>query len=223
MAPIRIGIIGLSAEATGTGWAAMAHLPYLLKSPQYKIVALCNRTVENAQAAIKAFDLGSSTKAYGSPDDLAKDPDVDLVVVNTRVDLHAKVLLPSIKAGKDVFCEWPLDGNFENVKEMVETAKQSGGRTIVGLQGRASPIAKKIKQIIEEGRIGKVLSSTLYGATVNGGAEESKMAAYLTDRKVGGNMLTIHFGHSEFFLYIVPVLRLRTNAFNQLSTRYSMY
>lgn len=200
MALIRVAIVGLSAAATGSGWAASAHLPYLLKSPHYKIVALCNTSLEKAEAAIKAYNLDPQTKAYGSPEDLAKDPDVDLVVANTRVDLHGRVLLPSIKAGKDVFSEWPMDSNEAKAKVMLETARQSGSKTIVGLQGRANPVVQKLKQIIEEGRIGKVLSSTIYGSTTNGGAEESAKVRYITQREVGGNILTIHFGHSKSLL-----------------------
>jgi predicted dehydrogenase len=197
MSPICVAIIGLSAAATGTGWAASAHLPYLLKSPHYKIVALCNRSLENAHAAIKAYDLGPETKAYGSPEDLAKDPDVDLVVANTRVDLHGKVLLPSIKAGKNVFSEWPMDSNEAKAKVMLDAARQSGSKTIVGLQGRANPVVQKLKQVIEEGRIGKVLSSTFYGCTTNGGMEESAKVKYTTQREIGGNILTVHFVHSK--------------------------
>jgi predicted dehydrogenase len=70
------------------GWAASAYLPYLKKSSLYKIVALCDSPLENAKVAIKAFDLPPETQAYGSPEELPEDPYVDLVVGNTRVDLH---------------------------------------------------------------------------------------------------------------------------------------
>jgi len=119
------------------------------------------------------------------------------VVVNTRVDLHAKVLLPSIRKGKDVFCEWPLDRNEAVAREILEAAREGGGKTVVGLQGRFNPVVNKVKCLIEEGRIGKVLSSTLVGMTGNSGADESVKVRYMNERKVGGNILTIHFGHSE--------------------------
>src|ERR1700712_4315373 len=106
MSSIRVGIIGLSAAATGTNWAATAHLPFLLKSPHYTITALCNSSVEAAKKAIVAYELPDTTKAYGNPEDIANDPEVDLVVANTRVDKHAEVLLASLKRGKDVFSEW---------------------------------------------------------------------------------------------------------------------
>jgi predicted dehydrogenase len=64
MAPIRIGFLGLSPGQ----WAATAHLPYLqsVKS-KFEIVAVCNSSVESAQASIKALKLSETTRAYGNP------------------------------------------------------------------------------------------------------------------------------------------------------------
>jgi predicted dehydrogenase len=193
---IRVGLIGLSASATGTGWAGVAHLPYLLNTPYFKITALLNSSIENSKKAIQAYNLPAETKAYDKPEDLASDPEVDLVVANVRVDRHAQVLLPSIMAGKDVYCEWPLDKNGEVARSMAEAAKVSGGRTIVGLQARFSPTVQKVKQLVESGRIGRPLSSTIIGAAGSGGLAEPANVEYTVNRKIGGNILSIHFGHS---------------------------
>lgn len=198
---VRVGLIGLSSSATGFGWAAAAHLPYLLNSPYFRITALLNSSIENSRKAIDAYHLPADTKAYENPDDLANDPDVDLVVASVRVDRHAQVLLPSILAGKDVFCEWPLDKNAEIAKTMTEAAKKGGGRTIVGLQARLSPVIQTVKKLVESGRIGRPLSSTIIGAAEHGGAEEPAHGEYLTDRQIGGNMLTIHFGHGMYIVF----------------------
>jgi predicted dehydrogenase len=136
MAPIRIAIIGLSVNAA-TNWASAAHLPYLLSSvgkSRYEIVAVCNSTLESAKLAIQAYNLPSGTRAYGSPEDLAADPDVQLVVVSTRVDRHYETALPSVRAGKDVYVEWPLAENTVRARELVELARERGGKTAVGLQ-----------------------------------------------------------------------------------------
>ena len=74
MAPTRIGLIGLSA---GVSWAVWAHPPYLKDTTKYTIAALCNSSVGNA---IKVHGLPPTTKAYGYPQDLADDPEIDLVV-----------------------------------------------------------------------------------------------------------------------------------------------
>ncbi|CAI6094813.1 unnamed protein product [Clonostachys chloroleuca] len=198
MAPIRIGIVGLSASAK-TSWAANAHLPYLL-SPRgqshYKIVALLNSSVEAAKKSIKHFNLPPETKAYGDPQALADDGDVDLVVVNTRVDVHHQTALPSAKAGKNVYVEWPLAQDAKHVDELVQAARQGGGRTLVGLQGRVAPPVEKLRELIQSGRIGKVLNSEVVAA---GGLNDRERAPqslkYFLQRSVGGNVYTIGFGH----------------------------
>ena len=136
MVPIRVAIIGLSANAI-TDWASRAHLPYFL-SPvgraRFEIIALLNSDVASAKRSIKMFNLPRETRAYGSPEDLAADPDVQLVVCSTRVDKHYDTTLPSVKAGKDVFVEWPLAENAVRAGELAKAAKEAGGKTMVGLQ-----------------------------------------------------------------------------------------
>ena len=78
MAPIRVGIIGLSKTAK-TSWAGSAHFPYLMASNgKYEIKALCNSSVVSARKAIDDFNLPPTTKAYGNPQDLANDKEVRL-------------------------------------------------------------------------------------------------------------------------------------------------
>jgi predicted dehydrogenase len=71
-AKIRVALIGLNAPppgtATGTNWAAGGHLPYLLSSDKYELVALQNSSTARAAEAIKAYNLDASTKAYGTPE-----------------------------------------------------------------------------------------------------------------------------------------------------------
>jgi predicted dehydrogenase len=202
MAPIRVGIIGLASatgEVTaspGDGWAASAHLPYLVKSPHYEVVALCNTSIESAKTAVKRHNLPASTKTYGSPEDLANDPNVDLVVCSVRVDRHYKVIKPALEKGKDVFVEWPLGANLQEAEEMAAIAEKSGSKTMVGLQGRASPQVQKVRELLKSGRIGDLLSSTVT-ADAGGmlGPVEPPGIDYLAKKAVGGNMLTILFGH----------------------------
>ncbi|KFH47418.1 Galactose/lactose metabolism regulatory protein-like protein [Hapsidospora chrysogenum ATCC 11550] len=198
MAPIRTAIIGLSSSAK-TAWASAAHLPYLLSTrgrEKYTIVALCNSSVDAAKQAITTYNLPAETKAYGDPQSLADDPDIDLVVCCTRVDVHHPTILPSVKAGKHVFVEWPLAQDVKHATELADASKASGSKTILGLQGRLSPPVVRVREILEQGRIGKVLSSELLAA---GGTIDREILppglAYFADRAVGGNIYTIGFGH----------------------------
>ncbi|KAH8681266.1 hypothetical protein BX600DRAFT_16789 [Xylariales sp. PMI_506] len=198
MTPIPTAIIGLSTKAI-TSWASRAHIPYLL-SPEgrakYRIVALCNSSVEAAESAVAAYGLPSETRTYSSPEDLARDQDVRFVVCCTRVDKHFETVVECVKAGKDAYVEWPLAHNATKASELAQLAKENGGSTVVGLQGWFAPSVVKVKELLSSGRIGKVLSSDVRAA--GGSLDRVTLPAglkYFTERKFGGNPFTIGFGH----------------------------
>ena len=200
MPPIRLGIIGLSAKST-SNWAAAAHLGYLLSprgKSQYTIVALCNSSTDAAHAAIKKFQLGSHTRAYGDPKDLAQDSDIDLVVCSTRVDKHYDTIKPSIAAGKAVFVEWPLASNILQVRELSSRVKNQNIRSVIGLQGAVTAPINMLREILKQGRIGKVLSSEVIARGGLGTYEAiPESLRYFTQKKIGGNVMTISFGHRK--------------------------
>jgi predicted dehydrogenase len=195
-----------------------AHLPYLLKSPHYEITALCNTSVKSAEIAIKRHGLPPSIKAYGDPEDIAKDPNVDLVVCCVRVDRHHQLMMPSLKAGKAAFVEWPLASNLQQAEEMLAAAQKSGSKTIMGLQSRASPTIQKIKNLVETKVIGEVLSSNLTFAIDMPGDSHPTALDYTAEKKVGGNMFTVFGGHLiDSVLYVLGGL---DHLSAQLSTRW---
>ena len=211
MAPTKIGLIGLSTTSKATNWAVLAHLPYLL-SPQgkssYEIIALCNSSVESAQRSVKHFNLSPSITTYGSAKDLATNPDVELVVNVTGVESHYEVLLPVLKAGKNVYTELPLASNITQMQRLVSLADEKGVKTIFGLQGQAHPAIQKVKEMIAEDKIGKPLSTTLI-ATTGLPLDKPLPIAFkmLAERKAGGNLATIWFLHSKPLYLASPLSR----------------
>jgi len=125
---------------------------------------------------------------------------VDLVVCSTRVDRHFYPIKASIEAGKAIFVEWPLEASLSLAREMTDLAKKNNIPTIVGLQGSFGPEVGKLKQVIESGRIGEVVSSSWMANLGNAGGRERKAVRYFIDRKVGGNVMSIGVGHSMEFL-----------------------
>lgn len=193
MAPIRVGILGLSTKPSA--WATLAHYPYLKSSEHYKIVAVCNSSLQSSQAAIEHFGL-KDAKAYDSHEALAKDPDVDMYVVSTRADTHFAVAKPALLAGKSIYVEWPLAANAAQAKEMASLAKEKGCRTIVGLQGRVAPSVLAVKAILNSNRLGDIHSVDYQGSTnVWQDNAAGERYHYFMDRRVGGNLLTIYGGH----------------------------
>ena len=208
MAPIRVGFIGLSKG----GWARNAHLPYLKASPDYEILALCNSSVESAQEAIKLYELPSTVKAYGDPEslfpfapfpvpsfshmtELAADPNIDLVVCSVRVDRHLPTIGPSLKAGKDVYVEWPLGKSAKEAKELLRLKEEGGVKqAVVGLQARQAPEVKKLRELVDSGRIGKVLSSNWSSAAGQMGGtavEVCRDIGWWEKREVCWGLLTV--------------------------------
>ncbi|RMD44627.1 hypothetical protein DV735_g566, partial [Chaetothyriales sp. CBS 134920] len=172
---IRVGIVGLSVRPGS--WGQLAHLPRLAKSPNLEIVAVCNSSVASAERAIQEFNLPSTTKA-------------------TRADTHYDIALHGIRAGKNTYVEWPLAVTTSQASELTELARQKGIKTVVGLQGRASPAIRKVKSLIESGALGEV-HSTNFHAALNlwqNNAVGSRYGFFL-DRRVGANLLTIYGGH----------------------------
>jgi predicted dehydrogenase len=115
------------------------------------------------------------------------------------VESHYDVLLPVIKAGKNVYTELPLASNMQQMQELVDVAEEKGVRTIFGLQGQAHPVIHFIKKVIAEDKIGKPLSTTLI-ATTGLPLDGALPVAFkmLAERKAGGNLATIWFLHSKF-------------------------
>lgn len=204
MAPIRVALVGLSSSAK-TSWAAIGHLPYLLSDAgkqHYQVVALLNSSVSAAESAKRTFDLPDA-KAYGDPITLAADPDIDLVVVNTRADVHCSVIEPSIKAKKAVYIEWPLTETLATSLELTKDLP-TPSNTIIGLQGRVAPITLRLKELLAGGVIGKVLSSEVhaYGNLIPRDSMPESLS-YFADRKVGGHPISIHYGHTIDYVHEV--------------------
>ena len=142
---IRLGIIGLSADPQA--WATMAHVAPIKNdgplSSHYKLTAVATSSPETAKASAKAHGLPEE-KGYSNPEDIANDPDVDMVVVSVKVPMHKQLTLPALKAKKDVFVEWPLGNGLKEAQEMAALAREQGVKTFVGLQARMQPAFVKV-------------------------------------------------------------------------------
>jgi predicted dehydrogenase len=206
MGTIRVGIIGLSAaqDYGGPGtWAAATHLPALQNLDNYKIVALANSTVESAKRSIAAHNLPPSAKAYGSPEDIASDPDVDLVVVCVQVQKHYELAKPALLNKKKVLVEWPIAATINDVEELTQLAKDNAVDTAVGLQARAAPAIQKLKEILSSGQIGRVLSSTVVGSSSKLSTETwAEDLKYYLDISSGVEF-AIGFGHCTTLIFLL--------------------
>ena len=116
---VRFGIIG-------TGRISDWVLKGAVQDPRIKIVAVCSRTVEAAEAFIARNPVAAGAKVYTSVEEMAADTQVDAVYVGTPNQTHCSYTIAALKAGKHVLCEKPLALNAEEGRQMVEAARESG-------------------------------------------------------------------------------------------------
>ncbi|KFA73866.1 hypothetical protein S40288_00876 [Stachybotrys chartarum IBT 40288] len=166
MSPIRVGLIGLGAVSSSDyrpGEWGVQHMKAIANSPNFELVAVCNSSVESAQRSISSHNLSSSVRAYGSPEDLAQDADVDLVVVAVNITKHFELAKPAILHKKDVYIEFPATPSIAEAEELTALAKEHGVKVIVGSQARSEPMIRKLKELVEDKAIGDIISSSLLG------------------------------------------------------------
>lgn len=190
MKPIRVGIIGYEI---GRSWAAVAHVPALKALPDYEPVAVATTRRESADAA--ARDMGVEL-AFDDPYALIAHPDIDLVAVTVKVPAHYALVEAAIRAGKHVFCEWPLGNGQAEAEAMAKMARDANVRAVVGLQARMAPAICQVRKLLAEGYVGEVLSTSLIASAMQWGDNVDRPNAYIVDKSHGATMLTIPMGHT---------------------------
>src|SRR3954465_2775134 len=188
---IRVGIIGANPER---GWAAQAHIPALRSlADDFEITALSTSRRESADAASKLFGVPT---AFDNHQELVSNPAVDVVAVTVKVPYHLELATAALDAGKAVYCEWPLGKGLNGGEALAALAKKHGVLAVAGLQARFAPSVAYVRDLIEQGYVGEVLSTTLIGSGMGWGPTVPPYNAYLNDRESGATMLSIAVGHA---------------------------
>src|SRR5207247_639399 len=186
---LGVGIIGVNPT---WGWAATAHIPALRALPNYEVRALSASSPEAARGAGEAFGVAA---VFSDHEQLVAQPDVDVVAVTVKVPHHRELVSAALAAGKAVYCEWPLGRDLNEARAMATLAAEKGVRTVVGLQARQAPAIEFVRQLLSDGYVGEVLSTTMIGVSVAGDVVVQPNV-YMLDANNGANLLTVAFGHS---------------------------
>jgi predicted dehydrogenase len=190
--PARLGVGVVGASST-RGWALDAHLPALAGLPEYRLAAVATTRRETAERTARAF---GAQAAYTDASALIDDPAVDIVIVCVKVPEHSPIVEHALRAGKHVYCEWPLALTTQEAAELAGLARRSGRQHAVGLQARSSPLLRTLRAELADGRLGRLLSCNVYSPTGSGGPTRDLARRYTADRVNGANTLTINTGHT---------------------------
>ena len=188
---IRVGIIGANPDR---GWAAQAHIPALRSLPDdFEITALSTSRRESADLASKRFGV---SLAFDNHQDLVNSDDVDVVAITVKVPQHLELATAALDAGKAVYCEWPLGNGVREAENLAALAKKKGVLAVAGLQARFAPPVAYVSDLIEQGYVGDVLSTTLIGSGMGWGSTVEPYNVYMNDKKNGATMLSTAVGHA---------------------------
>jgi myo-inositol 2-dehydrogenase/D-chiro-inositol 1-dehydrogenase len=144
---IEVGIIG----AGRIGKIHASNIVYFIPNAHLKTIADANLTPE-IEAWAKGIGIGRVTK---DPEDILKDPEISVVLICSSTDTHADFIVKAAKAGKNIFCEKPVDLSVPKVKAALAAAKAAGVKLQVGFNRRFDHNFAKVHELVLAGKIGQ--------------------------------------------------------------------
>ena len=179
--PLGLGLIGCGAFG-------LFCLDVYSKMDDIHVAAVADVRKEVAES----FSRGFSVPAYGDPNRLIADSNVEIVHIATPPSSHYELVLAAAKAGKNVLCEKPLAMNIAQADEMLSAAADAGTIVPVNFVLRHNAATEMVKDVIGSGLLGDVLSARLTNcaADSNLGPEH-----WFWDLSVSGGIFIEHGVH----------------------------
>ncbi len=124
---------------------------------------------------------------------VVEDENIDVVEICVPNNLHAEIAIAAAKAGKTICCEKPLALNVPQAEEMVKAVEEAGVPNLVSFNYRRVPAVTLAKQLIDEGRLGKIFhyrANFLQDWTISANVPQGGMATWRLDIKAAGSGVT---------------------------------
>ena len=143
----------LKFAIVGCGRIAQRHACHMMKHG--RLIAVCDIDPQKANALASEY----SARGYYALDDmLAQEKDLDVVAVCTPNGLHASQSISILEAGFHVLCEKPMAVKTSDCVKMIQAARKSNKMLFVVKQNRFNPPVVAVKNLIDEGKLGKIYS-----------------------------------------------------------------
>jgi predicted dehydrogenase len=178
MEKIYVAVIGCGTIANAE------HIPAYMKNAKAEILYFCDIIPERAEKAVGKYNCGKAVTDYK---DVLADPRVDAISVCTPNDMHARISIDALNAGKQVLCEKPSARTYAEALKMQEAQAKTGNMLSIGVVNRFNAKVRKIKEIIDSGELGEI-----YHVYVSFRAERSIPGlggAFTTNAISGGGVL----------------------------------
>lgn len=149
----RVGLIG-------AGWYGKCDLLRLIQVAPVEVVSLCD---VDSQMLSEAADIvasrqlsGKRPRLYGDYREMLKEKDLDIVLIDTPDHWHALPMIDAVQTGADVYVQKPTGVDVIESQAMLNAARKYGRVVQVGTQRRSTPHLMEARDIIQEGKLGKI-------------------------------------------------------------------
>jgi xylose dehydrogenase (NAD/NADP) len=147
---LRVGIVG-------TGTIALDHAVTCQAVPKVELTAVC----DISEPALNEFgDRYGISKRYTDLSEMLKSEQLDIIIVATWGPSHAEISIAAAQSGnvRAILCEKPISMTSAECEAMINAARANDVLLIEGYKWRHDPQHVRIKELIDEDRIGQVMS-----------------------------------------------------------------
>jgi predicted dehydrogenase len=188
--PLRIGLVGYGFMGR-THSNAFARVNQFFDVPYRPVLqAVCARDAGKVAAFAEQWGYGATETDWRK---LVERPDIDLIDIASPNDTHAEIAIAAAGAGKMVLCEKPLGRNATESGRMVEAVEKAGVPNMVWYNYRRVPAVTLAKQLIDEGRLGKIFhyrAKFLQDWTISADLPQGGAGLWRLDVNVAGSGVT---------------------------------
>lgn len=149
---VTVSIIGVGAR----GGEAYGRYIHKLKD-KFRIVSLCDTNAERLEKYGETFEVPRIDRFTDENEFFAKKRS-DVLLVSTLDQMHVRMAKRGLALGYDILLEKPISADPKELRELVQSAKQSGGTVMVCHVLRYTAAINKLKEVLDSGAIGKIVS-----------------------------------------------------------------
>ena len=188
--PLNVGLIGYGfmGRTHSNAYCKVRNFFDVPYAPNLKVV--CGLDEADAKAFADRWGYDSYTTDWKK---VIEDESIDVVDICVPNFMHADIAIAAAQAGKAIVCEKPLALNSEQALEMVDAVEAAGVANLVSFNYRRVPAVTMAKQLIDEGRLGKIFhyrANFLQDWTISTDVPQGGMATWRLDVKAAGSGVT---------------------------------
>lgn len=146
----------LGVMIIGVGDISKCYFSHCRRDERTRLIAAADPAPKARKWAMDNYNVNLAVADYREA--LGRD-DIDVVIVCTPHNLHHPIVMDALRAGKDVICEKPISVSVAQADEMIDFAAKCGRKLLVTLNSQFPPRTFRIKEILSEGKLGKVFMS----------------------------------------------------------------